>query len=163
MTTPTYTVHYRRKREGKTDYKKRLQLLKSRTPRLVLRLTNKQLIAQLVTYQPDGDNVLFTIDATNLEEHGWDYAKNNLPATYLIGAIAAKKAKEHDIENAIIDLGLQTPHRGGKLFSAVKGAIDAGLHVPANNNVFPSEERQRGEHIDETLATDFDELKEKIL
>jgi len=163
MTTPTYTVHYRRKREGKTDYKKRLQLLKSQKPRLVLRLTNKQLIAQLTTYNPDGDKVLFTVNATNLEEKGWDYSKNSLPAAYLTGAIVAKKAKEENIEEAILDVGLQTPHRGGKLFAALKGTIDAGLDVPANKNVFPSTKRIRGEHIDETLATDFDEIKQEIL
>ena len=163
MTTPTYTVPYRRKREGKTDYKKRLHLLKSRKPRLVIRITNTQFIAQIVTYNPEGDNVHVTITGKNLEEQGWEYATDSIPAGYLTGVLVAKAAKEHDISEAVLDIGLHTPHRGGKIFSALHGAIDGGLDIPANSDVFPSKERQRGAHIDETLATDFDEIKEELL
>ena len=35
-----YVVPYRRKREGKTDYKGRMNLLKSETTRLVVRPSN---------------------------------------------------------------------------------------------------------------------------
>ena len=44
----TYTVPFRRKREGKTNYKKRLGLLKSKSLRLVVRKSNKHILVQLV-------------------------------------------------------------------------------------------------------------------
>jgi len=36
----TFKVPFRRRKEGKTNYKKRLNMLKSGTPRLVARRTN---------------------------------------------------------------------------------------------------------------------------
>ena len=55
-----YTVKYRRKREGRTNYKKRLELLKSGSPRLVIRKSNTSITLQLVMYESDGDKVLIT-------------------------------------------------------------------------------------------------------
>ncbi len=49
------TVPHRRKREAKTNYKKRLALLKSGEYRLVLRKTTNTMIAQIVEYHVDGD------------------------------------------------------------------------------------------------------------
>ena len=37
---PTYKVAFKRRREQKTDYKKRLAVLKSKKDRVVLRVTN---------------------------------------------------------------------------------------------------------------------------
>ncbi|HLC81226.1 MAG TPA: 50S ribosomal protein L18, partial [Candidatus Nanoarchaeia archaeon] len=41
------TVLYRRRRELKTDYHKRLKLLSSSKPRLVVRFTNRKIISQV--------------------------------------------------------------------------------------------------------------------
>ena len=38
----------RRRREGKTDYKARLAMLKSEKPRLVIRKSNRYLVVQIV-------------------------------------------------------------------------------------------------------------------
>jgi large subunit ribosomal protein L18 len=38
-------INRRRRREGKTDYSKRINLLKSGAPRIVFRKTNRYLIA----------------------------------------------------------------------------------------------------------------------
>lgn len=43
-----------------TDYRKRYALLKSDLPRLVIRFTNRQIIMQLVTYEPQGDRINHT-------------------------------------------------------------------------------------------------------
>jgi large subunit ribosomal protein L18 len=61
--TTRRTVPYRRKREGKTNYKKRLEYLKSKSTRLVIRKTNKHVIMQLVQYHPDGDHVLIGVSS----------------------------------------------------------------------------------------------------
>ncbi len=143
------TVQYRRKREGKTNYKKRLTYLKSGKARLVIRKTNKQLILQIVEYTPDGDKIACGVTSNMLSKFGWGYSYNSLPACYLAGILIAKKAKEHKISDAIVDFGLQSNVPGSRLYAAVKGAIDGGLNVPAEAEALPSEERLRGKHIAE--------------
>ena len=47
----------RRRKENKTDYGKRLKLLKSGIPRIVFRKTNKYLIAQYVKSEQTKDKI----------------------------------------------------------------------------------------------------------
>jgi len=47
----------------------------------------------------------------------------------------------------IMDLGMARTLKGGRIFSVVKGLIDGGLDISANEKVFPSEERLSGEHL----------------
>lgn len=146
----TKVVPYRRKLNGRTDYRKRLKLLISHQPRLVIRKTNKNMVVQIVKYNADGDNVIVSVNSSQLKKHGWNHATGNLPAAYLTGILAGKLAIDKKIKNAIVDLGLQTPIKGSRLYASVKGAIDAGLEIPCGEEVFPSEERLTGKHI-----TDF--------
>lgn len=138
---------YRRKREGRTDYKKRLKMLVSGIPRLVVRKTNKNIIVQLVEYSENGDRVIVTANSSDLKKNGWKYATANLPAAYLTGMLAAQHAKKKGVEKAIVDLGLQSPKAKSRLYAAVKGAIDNGLDVPASEDVFPDADRISGKHI----------------
>lgn len=157
-----YTVPHRRKREGKTNYKKRLQLLKGRTDRLVIRKTNTQIIIQFVRYQEDGDQVLLTVQSKELEKQGWKHSKNNLPAAYLAGLVAGYQAQTKKIKNAILDIGLQGPKKGGRIYAALKGVIDSGLKVPASEEIFPTEDRLKGTHINDKISKDFETTKSKI-
>jgi large subunit ribosomal protein L18 len=138
---------YRRKREGRTDYKKRLKMLVSGIPRLVIRRTNKNIIVQVVDYFENGDKVIVTANSSELTKLGWKHATANIPAAYLTGMLAAQKAKKKGVTNAIVDLGLQPPRVGSRLYSAVKGAKDNGLEIPSSDDVFPSEDRLSGKHI----------------
>lgn len=140
-------VLYRRKREGRTNYKKRLILLKSRMPRLVIRKTNNQVIAQIVEYFPDGDKILVATSSSALKKLGWNYSCKNMPACYLAGFLLGKKAHDKKISGAIVDFGLQSNIPGSKLYAVVKGAKDSGLDIPADENVLPKKERLSGEHI----------------
>ncbi|MBN1275162.1 50S ribosomal protein L18 [Candidatus Woesearchaeota archaeon] len=161
--TTRRTVPYRRKREGKTNYKKRLELLKGRTHRLVIRRTNKHLIMQIVDYHPDGDRVIIGVSSKKLEGMGWKHSAKNLPACYLTGLLLARAAKEHEVAHAVLDLGLQTPIKGSRLYAALKGAIDGGLDVPASDEVFPPEDRLIGKHVQGApIAEAFSKLKEAI-
>ena len=180
---PRYKVPYRRRREGKTNYRKRLKLLLSRKPRLVVRITNRRVIAQIIEYHPDGDRVLVGVDSSMLTKYGWKGDLNNTPAAYLTGLLVGKKALEKGIKEAILDIGLHTPTRGGRVFAVLKGAVDAGLEVPHSEEVLPDESRIRGEHIAKyyemaperfseyerrglkpsELPEHFDEIKEKIM
>jgi large subunit ribosomal protein L18 len=157
------TVQFRRKREGKTNYKKRLTYLKSGSARLVIRRTNKQLILQIISYTPDGDKIICGVTSNMLSKFGWKYSFVNLPACYLAGILIAKKAKEQKVSAAIVDFGLQSNVPGSRLYAAVKGAIDGGLNVPADSSALPSEERLKGKHIAEyykaSSASQFSKYK----
>jgi large subunit ribosomal protein L18 len=165
---------FKRKTEGRTDYRKRLKMLISGMPRLVIRRTNKNMIVQVVEYSENGDHVVVTANSSELKKLGWKHATSNLPAAYLTGMLAAQKAKKKGVENAIVDLGLQPVKKGAKLYSAVKGAKDNGLSIPASEEVFPTEDRISGKHIaayahkgkfkvsPADIEHSFNELKQKL-
>jgi large subunit ribosomal protein L18 len=139
-----FTVQYRRKKQGKTDYRNRLAMLKSGKPRLVFRKANRNLVAQVIQYQKDGDKVLLTVTTRELLKHGWNASRSNIPAAYLLGLLVAKKSPEKE---AILDIGLQTPTKDSKLFAFLKGAVDGGLEVPHSDDVLPPDDRVSGKHI----------------
>jgi large subunit ribosomal protein L18 len=94
---------------------------------------------------------------------GWKHSTKNLPASYLTGLLLAKKAQEKGVKDAILDLGLQTPLKGSRLYAALKGVIDGGLDVPASEEVFPNEDRLKGSHVaDEKVQESFTKLKATI-
>ena len=142
-------VPYRRKREGKTNYKKRLKLLLSKKPRLVVRKTNRHIIAQIVQYSQGGDKILISAHTKELEKFGWKFKTRNIPAAYLVGLLCGVKAKKKEIKEAILDIGFHPSIKGSIIYSVVKGAIDADLKIPCDEKMFPPEERIKGKHIAE--------------
>ena len=103
------TVSFRRKREQKTNYTKRLYLLMSRQARLVVRLTNTKIIAQLVTSTSSGDVVVVAVDSGRLVKLGWNYSGKNIPAAYLTGLLLAKLALKKGVKEGILDTGFRYP------------------------------------------------------
>ena len=179
-TGPRYKVPMRRRREVRTDYHQRLRLLKSGKPRLVARKSNKHTTAQLITPGTSGDETLASAHSSDLEEYGWEAPTGNISAAYLTGLLAGQRALEAGVEEAVLDIGLNTATPGNKVFAVQEGAIDAGLEIPHNDSVLADWSRTRGEHIaeyaeqlDEPLysgdfdATElpehFDEVREAIL
>lgn len=143
-----YSVPYRRRREGKTNYRKRKAMIISGKPRLVVRGTLKNIIAQIVAAKPEGDKVLVSAHSRELlKNYGWKAPRGNLPAAYLTGLLCGLKAKGKGIEEAILDIGLHSPSKGSRVFAALKGVLDAGLNVPHSEEKLPDEKRIRGEHI----------------
>ena len=166
-----FTVAKRRKREGKTDYKKRLKLLMAKTHRLVIRKSLNNMLLQVIEFNPAGDKVVLTVTSQNLKNIGWKANTNNLPAAYLCGYLIGTKALAKKVKACILDLGMQSSVKKGSLFAALKGIVDAGLKVPHSKNVFPEENRIKGEHIadclkqgfdPEKMPAHFDEIKAKI-
>ena len=143
----TYTMPCRRKRQGRTNYKKRLKILMSNKFRFVVRKSSKNLQASIVAYDTKGDNVLFTVNSKALSKLGWKGNAGNLPSAYLIGMLVGKKAIEKGINEAVLDLGFGTSAKGSRLYAALAGAIDAGLKIPFSSEVLPAKERLSGEHI----------------
>ena len=153
MKTVTKRVEYRRKRAGKTNYKKRLNLLLSKKPRLVIRKTLTNTIVQIVNYDKDGDKTIISANSSELNKFGWKMNTGNIPAAYLTGMLLAKKAKQKKINEVIVDLGLATPTKGSKIFAAVKGAIDNGLKIPHSEDMFPSDAQINGEIIKNAFSS----------
>ncbi|MBD3259579.1 50S ribosomal protein L18 [Candidatus Woesearchaeota archaeon] len=138
-------VRFRRRREGKTNYKTRLAHLKSGLPRLVVRPSLKNIVIQLVEYSPDGDKILYTCSSRQLVKYGWKGSNKSIPAAYLTGLLCRKKIKKGT--KAILDVGNNTLTKGCKIYAALKGAIDAGLDISCSPEIFPPEERINGKHI----------------
>jgi len=149
----TFEVKFRRRRKGKTDYKKRMALLKSGKPRLVVRKSNLNVLAQIIVFGQKGDIVKASAHSNELKKYGWRMHKGNIPSAYLTGLLAGRKAKQKKIEEAILDIGIVTPVHGSVPFAVLKGAIDAGLNIAHEASAFPSEERIRGEHIKKYLES----------
>jgi len=161
----TYVVKFRRKREGRTNYKKRLALLLSHKPRVVIRITNKRIIAQLVEFDYKGDKVIITIDSGKLRKYNWKYSLKNTPAAYLLGLLFGKTCLEKKYKEGIIDIGLRTFRRGTRIASFIKGLLDSGFYVPHGEDIFPSEDRIKGKHIEEfakKLETDEERYKKQF-
>lgn len=156
-------VPFRRRREGKTDYRKRIALLKSGKHRLVVRKTLSKTIVQLIEYHPLGDQVRATALSTELASRGWNHSFSNTPAAYLTGLLAGKRAVKEGISEAVLDIGLSVPVKGSKAFAVLKGVLDAGVDIPHGESILPSGDAIRGTFIKEEIAADFDKTKERIL
>jgi len=139
----------RRRRRGLTDYRKRLKLVKSGLPRLVVRKTNRYVIVQVVRSKMGGDETLVTVTSKRLADYGWRAGFKNTPAAYLTGLLAGLLAKKRGVERAIADIGLHRAVKGAKVFAAVKGFVDAGVQVPVGEEILPGEDRIMGRHISE--------------
>jgi large subunit ribosomal protein L18 len=159
---PRYRVPRKRRREGKTDYRRRLSLLKSHLPRAVVRKSQKNVLVQFIVFDPKGDKVISTTSGYELVKFGWKGSTSNIPSAYLTGYLAGKRAKEMGIVEAVLDIGLATPQKGSKVFASLKGMVDSGLDIPHNEKILPSEERIRGEHINDSIKNQFEQVKTKL-
>jgi len=168
-----FQVKYKRRREGKTDYRARRKLVtqdknkyNARKFRLVVRFTNKDIIAQIIYSEIVGDKVLRAAYAHELPRYGLEVGLTNYAAAYCVGLLLARrhlKALNMDetykgqetpngefynvIESvgddaqrnpfkAILDVGLVATTTGARVFAALKGAVDGGLNVPHKVNRF---------------------------
>lgn len=161
-TGPLYGVHFRRRREGKTDYSKRLALIKSGKHRLVVRKTNKFILAQITSWSEKGDLTLASVTSKALDAFGFA-GKSNTPSAYLTGLLCGIKAKAKGVGEIVLDVGLHSPTKGSLLFAVVKGASDSGLKVNFGQEKMPSEERMSGKHLKAELQEKFSQAKQKIM
>ena len=144
-----YKVKFRRRREGKTNYYRRREMIKSGLPRLVVRRTNRYIIAQVVVPKVMGDEVVVSATSKELVGFGWKGGLKNTSSAYLVGLIIGYKALLKGVKKAILDIGLHRPTKGARVFAVLKGALDAGLEVPHGEEILPDEDRIGGKHIAE--------------
>ncbi|KAJ1266848.1 hypothetical protein BS78_07G010500 [Paspalum vaginatum] len=164
-----FQVKFKRRRAGKTDYRARIRLInqdknKYNTPkyRFVVRFTNKDITAQIVSASIAGDMVLAAAYSHELPRYGLEVGLTNYAAAYCTGLLLARrvlKIRELDQEyegnveatgedysvepaderrpfRALLDVGLVRTTTGNRVFGALKGALDGGLDIPHSDKRF---------------------------
>ncbi|NOZ76565.1 MAG: 50S ribosomal protein L18 [Euryarchaeota archaeon] len=162
-TGPRYRVPFRRKREGKTDYRKRLRYMQSGKPRAVFRRSSRYITVQVIQSNPEGDRVVAAANSRELLKMGWKAGTKNLPASYLTGLLCGKRSLEKGTKEAVFDMGFVDQVGGSRAYAALQGLLDAGMEIPHGEGVLPDPARLSGGHIDpEELPGHFEEMKAKI-
>ncbi|MFA5258586.1 MAG: 50S ribosomal protein L18 [Candidatus Pacearchaeota archaeon] len=156
-------VNKRRRIENKTNYKRRLGLLKSNSLRLVIRKTNKYLTLQIIESRDSEDKVVYSATTKDLLKLGWSKEKEgslkSTTASYLAGLLLGKKAK--DVKGRLVlDLGLIPNTKGSRVYAAVKGIADSGIKINYDEKVVPSKESIEGKN--NNLTEMFSKVKGAI-
>lgn len=181
-------MKYKRRRSGKTDYYARKRLItqaknKYNAPkyRLVVRFTNKDIIAQIITSEISGDKVFVAAYAHELKRYGITHGLTNWAAAYCVGLLIARRAlsklklddKFTGVEEAdgefnmteavevdgeerrpfkcFLDVGLARTSTGARVFGAMKGASDGGILIPHSEKRFPGYDVETKELDTDTL------------
>jgi large subunit ribosomal protein L18 len=134
-------------------------------PRLVARSTLKNVVAQIIVAKPHGDEVLVSAHSRELKKYEWKAPSGNLPAAYLTGLLCGLKAKAQGLKEVILDIGLNSPSKGARVFAVLKGVLDAGVNVSHSEEKLPDEKRIQGEHIAqyaESLASNPEEYQSRF-
>ncbi|MDV3243653.1 MAG: 50S ribosomal protein L18 [Nitrososphaerales archaeon] len=142
----------RRRREGVTDFRARKRAITSRTPLLVVRISNKNVSSQFVRPQVKGDEVLSSAHSRQLKKFGWAGSMKSTPACYLLGMLAGKRAQAKGVKEAVLYNGLVPFIRGSRVAAFVKGVVDSGVSMAVDEKALPSEERLTGKTIAEFAA-----------
>eukprot|EP00793_Prasinoderma_coloniale_P006137 PRCOL_00004612-RA len=94
-----YQVKYRRRREGKTDYRQRLKLVRqdknkysSPKYRFCVRFTNKDIVCQIIYATIAGDKTVCAAYSHELPKYGLKVGLTNYAAAYCTGLLCARRA-----------------------------------------------------------------------
>jgi len=140
--------------------------------RLVVRFSNKNITCQIAYARIEGDVILAAAYAHELPRYGVKVGLTNYASAYATGLLLArrllKKLKldqvytgvkdvngaEYNVEDVTdkpgafqcyLDVGLSRTSTGAKIFGAMKGAADGGLHVPHSTRRFPGYDAEKKE------------------
>lgn len=156
----------KRRLQNKTDYNKRIGLLKGNLPRVVFRKTNRYVIAHYVTSVETKDKTEFGVTSKQLLKYGWPEkfhgSLKSIPASYLTGFLIGKKIIKNKKENPIADFGMIRNVHGTKIYAFLRGLADAGVKIKCDKNNFPSDERIAGKHLKEEFSKIFETVKSNI-
>merc|ERR1712142_571975 len=174
-----FQVKFKRRREGKTDFFARKRLThqdknKYNTPkyRLIVRFTNKDVIAQVAYARLEGDHVICAAYSHELPRYGVKVGLTNYAAAYCTGLLLARRlltklnlhetyegqtevdGDEYNVESVddgpaafrcYLDTGLNRTSTGARVFGALKGAVDGGLDIPHSVKRFPGYDDESSE------------------
>jgi len=140
--------------------------------RLIVRFSNKNVTCQIAFARIEGDVVLAAAYSHELPRYGVKVGLTNYASAYATGLLLArrllKKLKldqiyagakdingaEYNVESqdgqpgafqAFLDVGLARTSTGAKVFGAMKGAADGGLHIPHSVKRFPGYDNDKKE------------------
>jgi large subunit ribosomal protein L18 len=159
-TGPSFRVYFRRRREGKTNFAKRLALIKSGMTRMVVRRSNAGIIVQFINFDPKGDRTLLTVSGVHLAKNYKWPAKRNVWTAYLAGLMAGKLAQKKGVKEFCLDMGMYTPSKGSVIFAAQKGASDSGLATSFGKEMVPEDKLA---NPPDKYKGMFSEVKSKII
>jgi len=136
--------------------------------RLIVRFTNRRVIVQVAYATIIGDRTVCQALSTELPKYGISCGLTNYAAAYATGLLCGRRllkkygmddefkgvaehnGEEYHIEDehegdrrpfkVLLDVGLMRTSVGARCFGAMKGAADAGLHVPHTAKRFPGYE-----------------------
>lgn len=137
--------------------------------RLVVRISNTKIVCQIVYATIVGDRCVCAANSTELKNYGIPCGHKNYAAAYATGLLIARRmlkklgmdgdfkgqenvdgeefhVEEEDAETerrpfkCILDVGIRNTSVGVRLWGALKGAADGGLHVPHKIKNFPGYE-----------------------
>jgi large subunit ribosomal protein L5e len=145
--------------------------------RFVVRITNKDVICQIVYARIVGDFVMSSAYSHELPRYGLPVGLTNYAACYATGLLLARRLLKQikldtqyegkvkvdgqlfsvePVENgprpfyALLDVGLARTTTGARIFAALKGGLDGGLNIPH------SESRFRGYRKDAKEGQQYD-------
>ncbi|MBI5377668.1 MAG: 50S ribosomal protein L18 [Thaumarchaeota archaeon] len=153
-----YSQILRRLRNEKTNYRKRKHLLMGRRDFITVQISSENTLVQIHKPEMEGDKVLASAHSRSLLNKGWKGSRKSIPAAYLTGYLAGKKALTKGAKDAVLYSG--TRKYTQRMAAALKGVIDAGLEVPADAETFPAQERLGGKHL--KVTNDIDKIKSVI-
>ena len=153
-----YSKILRRLRDEKTNYRKRKTMLMGRRDFITVNISNENTQVQILKPEMKGDKVLASAHSRFLVSKGWKGSRKSVPACYLTGYLAGKKALSKGAKDAILYSG--TKKYTQRMAAALKGVIDAGLKIPADPETLPSDDRINGEHL--TVKNDIKQIKSAI-
>ena len=154
----TYAKILRRIRDKKTNYSRRRNMLMGHRDFVTVQISNENTQVQVIHPELTGDKVISSAHSRFLIEKGWKGSRKNIPAAYLTGYFAGKKALEKGASSAIMYSG--TRQYTQRMAAALKGVIDAGLEIPADTETFPAEDRINGNHL--KIKNDVKNIKSTI-
>jgi len=132
--------------------------------RLIVRFTNRKVICQVAYATIAGDIVVAQATSSELSNFGIPVGHKNYAAAYATGLLIARRTlkrfgldetfkgkeeidgEEFHIEDeeteqrpfkCILDVGIRRTCVGARMWGALKGAVDGGLHIPHNTKNFP--------------------------
>jgi len=132
--------------------------------RLIVRFTNKKVICQIAYATIAGDKIVCQATSSELTRYGIPMGHKNYAAAYATGLLIARRClkkfgldetfkgketldgEEYHVEDeegdqrpfkCILDVGIRRTCVGARMWGALKGAVDGGLHVPHSTKNFP--------------------------
>jgi large subunit ribosomal protein L18 len=143
----SYVHTLKRIRTHKTNYRKREALLISKLDFVTIKISNQNVIAQVLKPEIQGDIVRVSTHSRELRRFGWKGSLNSLPACFLVGLVLGRKALEKGVDKAVLYIG-NKPFTS-RIAACMKGIVQAGINIPISSESYPTEHRLNGQHIAE--------------